>query len=287
VRRNTSEDRLGRMDSMATTVRIGLVGAGPWARLVHAPAMAAHPATAFAGVWSRRPGAAAALAREHGTRVYSTFDDLLADVDAVGFAVPPQVQAQHAIRAARAGRHLVCEKPLAGALDAAHQVADAADRAASSARWSCGCASRRRWRHGSPGFLGRMDLTPSAPLAGSPDRCWVGRTPRRRGGSTRAPFSTWGRMLDAAAPLWDPHGRAGALVAGVGDGIDVGGVKSVEDAVFAPRRCRAGLSCSQTTGRPAHEGPGSLERHQRSPRATHRGVPLGHVLGSAGQPRSR
>lgn len=114
---------------MATTVRIGLVGAGPWARLVHAPAMAAHPATAFAGVWSRRPEAAAALAREHGTRVYSTFDDLLAEVDAVAFAVPPQVQAQHAIRAARAGRHVVCEKPLAGALDAAHEVADAADRA--------------------------------------------------------------------------------------------------------------------------------------------------------------
>jgi hypothetical protein len=41
-------------------------------------------------------------------------------------------------------------------------------------------------------------------------------------------------MLDAAAPLWDPHGRAGALKAGVGDGIDVGGVESVEDAVFAP-----------------------------------------------------
>ena len=85
------------------TVRIGLVGAGPWARWVSAPAMAAHPATAFAGVWARRPEAAVALARQHGTRAYPTFDDLLADVDAVAFAVPPQVQAGHAIRAARAG----------------------------------------------------------------------------------------------------------------------------------------------------------------------------------------
>jgi predicted dehydrogenase len=39
-------------------------------------------------------------------------DELFAQVDAVAFAVPPGVQADLAVRAAAAGRHLVLEKPL-------------------------------------------------------------------------------------------------------------------------------------------------------------------------------
>jgi predicted dehydrogenase len=110
-------------------VRIGLVGAGPWARLVHAPAIAAHPRAALAGVWTRRPDAAARLAGEHGVRAFADLDELVSAVDAVAFAVPPQVQAGLAVRAAASGRHLICEKPLAATLDAAREVAAAVARA--------------------------------------------------------------------------------------------------------------------------------------------------------------
>lgn len=105
-------------------VRVGLVGAGPWARSVHAPGLAAHPRTELAAVWTRRPEAAAELAREHGADACGSFDELLARVDALAFAVPPDAQAELAARAATAGKHLILEKPIAAELDAATRLAD-------------------------------------------------------------------------------------------------------------------------------------------------------------------
>jgi predicted dehydrogenase len=103
-------------------LRIGLVGAGPWARKVHGPGLVAHPGVQLAGVWARRPEAAGGLAAELGARAYGGFDELLDAVDAVAFAVPPQVQGELAVRAAAAGRHVVCEKPLAGSVEDARAV---------------------------------------------------------------------------------------------------------------------------------------------------------------------
>ncbi|QNP74564.1 Gfo/Idh/MocA family oxidoreductase [Streptomyces roseirectus] len=94
-------------------MRIGLLGTGPWARLAHAPTLAAHPSLDFVGVWGRRADAAKTLAEEYGVRAYDDVDALLSDVDAVAVALPPDVQAELATRAARAGRHLLLDKPLA------------------------------------------------------------------------------------------------------------------------------------------------------------------------------
>jgi predicted dehydrogenase len=65
----------------------------------------------LAAVWARRAPAAVALAHEHGTAAVGSFDDLLAACDAVAFTVPADVQAQLAVTAARAGKHLLLEKP--------------------------------------------------------------------------------------------------------------------------------------------------------------------------------
>ncbi|MBZ6258472.1 Gfo/Idh/MocA family oxidoreductase [Streptomyces olivaceus] len=94
-------------------MRIGLLGTGPWADMAHAPALAGHDGLDFVGVWGRRPDAAEALAQRHGTRAYDDVDALLADVEAVAVALPPGVQAESAVRAARAGCHLLLDKPLA------------------------------------------------------------------------------------------------------------------------------------------------------------------------------
>lgn len=109
----------------ATPVRIGLVGGGHWARTVHAPALAAHPGTELAGVWTRRPEVAAEVAAPFGAPVAGSFAELIDSVDAVAFAVPPSVQAGLAIDAAAAGRHLICEKPLAADVAGARKVVDA------------------------------------------------------------------------------------------------------------------------------------------------------------------
>ncbi|MEV5953958.1 Gfo/Idh/MocA family oxidoreductase [Streptomyces sp. NPDC051987] len=110
-------------------MRIGLLGTGPWARAAYAPALAGHGSLDFVGVWGRRPEAAAALAGEFGVRAYDDVDALFDAVDAVAVALPPVVQADLAVRAAAAGRHLLLDKPLA--LDAAEgrAVVEAAERA--------------------------------------------------------------------------------------------------------------------------------------------------------------
>jgi predicted dehydrogenase len=96
---------------------------------VHAPALASTAGIAFAGVWGRNEQAAAALAGSYDCVRYDNFDDLLADVDAVAFSLPPDVQAGLAARAAAAGKHLLLEKPVATTPEAADALADAVQAA--------------------------------------------------------------------------------------------------------------------------------------------------------------
>jgi predicted dehydrogenase len=109
---------------MQEPVAVGLIGAGPWAELVHAPMLAAGPETRLAGVWARRPEAAAQLAASHGTVACASPEELYADCEAVAFCVPPDVQAELAIGAAKAGKTLLLEKPIAADLAAAERFAE-------------------------------------------------------------------------------------------------------------------------------------------------------------------
>ncbi|MBP2475286.1 putative dehydrogenase [Crossiella equi] len=112
---------------MDEQLKIGLVGAGPWARNVHGPGIADHPGTRLVSVWARRRAAAEEVAQPLGAEVAGSFAELLSTVDAVAFAVPPAVQGELALEAARAGKHLVLEKPVAGTVDQAARLADQVD----------------------------------------------------------------------------------------------------------------------------------------------------------------
>ena len=98
---------------MTRSLRFGLVGTGHWARITHAPALASTDGIDFAAVWGRNAGAALELAGRYHVTAYTDVCELVANVDAVAFAVPPDVQAAIAIRAAEAGKHLLLEKPVA------------------------------------------------------------------------------------------------------------------------------------------------------------------------------
>ncbi|GAB3417115.1 aldo/keto reductase [Flindersiella endophytica] len=66
-------------------------------------------------VGSRDLAKAQAFAQEHGgERAYGSYEELLADpdVDAVYIATPHPMHAEWAIKAAEAGKHILCEKPL-------------------------------------------------------------------------------------------------------------------------------------------------------------------------------
>ncbi|MGW7314339.1 Gfo/Idh/MocA family protein [Streptomyces sp. NPDC054854] len=157
---------------------MGLLGTGPWARRTHAPALAAHTGSEFAGVWGRRPEAAAELAQEHGVKVYEDPDALFADCDAVAFALPPDVQAPLAVRAAAAGCHLLLDKPVATTVEEARAVADAAARhqvasvvfltlrfAEPTAGWVDEQAGRTGWFTASAHWLGAVFPPDGAPSA--------------------------------------------------------------------------------------------------------------------------
>jgi predicted dehydrogenase len=106
-------------------LRFGLVGTGYWARVTHAPALASTGGIELAAVWGRDAQKAARLAADHGAAACTDFDEFLASVDAVAFSVPPDVQRELGVRAARGGRHLLLEKPIALSLAAADELAAA------------------------------------------------------------------------------------------------------------------------------------------------------------------
>jgi predicted dehydrogenase len=108
-------------------LRFGLLGTGHWATEAHAPGLAGHADASFVGVWGRDPAKAATLAGRFGVEAFADLDELLAKVDAVAVAVPPDVQADLAVRAATAGRHLLLDKPLALSLEAARRVVAAVE----------------------------------------------------------------------------------------------------------------------------------------------------------------
>ena len=81
-------------------------------------------------MWGRRAAPAKELADSYGVRAYDDVDALFADVDAVAVALPPAVQADLAVRAARAGCHLLLDKPLAPTVEQARAVAAAVEEGA-------------------------------------------------------------------------------------------------------------------------------------------------------------
>ena len=98
------------------TVQWGLIGSGDIARKRIAPALRDLESCTLAAVCRGRPELAESFAREFGAlRWYATTAELLADplVDAVYIATPVRLHAAQAIAAAEAGKHVLCEKPMA------------------------------------------------------------------------------------------------------------------------------------------------------------------------------
>jgi predicted dehydrogenase len=116
---------------MGGTMRIGTLGAaGITGRALIEPARAIDEVE-VAAVAARDPARAEAFAEEHGIgTVYPTYDALLADgsLDAVYIPLANSLHAEWSIAALEAGRHVLCEKPLASNAAQAEAMVAAADR---------------------------------------------------------------------------------------------------------------------------------------------------------------
>ncbi len=117
-------------DGTRSTLAWGILGPGRISvRIVRA--VRASSRGELLGVASRDAGRAAAYAATHGIpRTYGTYDALLADpdIDVVYIALPNHLHAAWAVRALDAGKHVLCEKPLALTVAQVDAVADAAAR---------------------------------------------------------------------------------------------------------------------------------------------------------------
>ena len=102
------------MTSTKRPVRFGIIGCGIIAES-HAAAIAGCPDAELVAVSDIIPERAKSFAEKHGVGVaVSNNDDLLglAEVDVVSVCTPSGVHGEVAIAAARAGKHILCEKPL-------------------------------------------------------------------------------------------------------------------------------------------------------------------------------
>ena len=98
------------------TLRWGLIGSGDIARKRVAPALRDLSCCDLVAVCRGRPELAESFANEFGARRwYPSSRELLADpeIDAVYLATPVHLHAAQAIAAAQAGKHVLCEKPMA------------------------------------------------------------------------------------------------------------------------------------------------------------------------------
>ncbi|MET0697608.1 MAG: Gfo/Idh/MocA family oxidoreductase [Acidimicrobiia bacterium] len=110
----------------------GIIGIGNVVRSTMAPAMVVEPACDLVAAVSRNQGRADDFALEFGARfAYSDYDEMLAnpEVDAVFIATPNLFHADQVVAAARAGKHVFCDKPLGINVADARRALDACESA--------------------------------------------------------------------------------------------------------------------------------------------------------------
>ncbi|MCA1666236.1 MAG: Gfo/Idh/MocA family oxidoreductase [Thermomicrobia bacterium] len=99
----------------ASRIQVGVIGTGIGAQ-VHLPAFAALPDFEIVAICGRNGAKVEAIADAYDIRnTFTNYRDLIAcgDVQAVAIAVPPAQHHPAAIAAITAGKHVLCEKPMA------------------------------------------------------------------------------------------------------------------------------------------------------------------------------
>ena len=93
--------------------KVGIIGAGVIGDF-HAEALKAMPGAELVAAYARKEEKANTFAQQHGCVGYSDLDQFLAheEMSVVTVASVSGVHLEHVEAAARAGKHIICEKPL-------------------------------------------------------------------------------------------------------------------------------------------------------------------------------
>ncbi|MDT8341837.1 MAG: Gfo/Idh/MocA family oxidoreductase [Longimicrobiales bacterium] len=113
---------------MSDRLRVGIVGTGAVAQLVHLPFCSGRNDVELVAVADKDPGKARALAERFGVERVLATDALLQadDLDAVILCTPNHLHEAEAVAALEAGKHVLVERPLALTADGCRQVIAAA-----------------------------------------------------------------------------------------------------------------------------------------------------------------
>ena len=115
-------------------LKIGILGCGRIAQTRHIPEYAANPACVLYGFYNPTASRAEEMAAKYGGRVYDTAEALIADpeIDAVSVCTANFAHADLTIRSLRAGKHVLCEKPMATTIADCEAMVKAAEEAGRS-----------------------------------------------------------------------------------------------------------------------------------------------------------
>ena len=96
-------------------IKIGILGCGKIAQVRHIPEYAANPNCVLKGFYNPTKSRAEDMAGQYGGVVYDSAEELLRDpeIDAVSVCAANYAHAELTIQAMKAGKHVLCEKPMA------------------------------------------------------------------------------------------------------------------------------------------------------------------------------
>lgn len=115
---------------MSKKFRIGILGCGKIAQVRHIPEYAANPNAELYGFFSPNSKRAQEQAEKYGGKVFLTAEELLADesIDAVSVCAANYAHAELTVKALNAGKHVLCEKPMATTLEECEAMVEAAKK---------------------------------------------------------------------------------------------------------------------------------------------------------------
>ena len=110
-------------------LKIGIIGCGMITKERHAPEYYANENCKVVGFYDKDISRAQAMAEKYGGVACESVDELLSmDLDAVSVCVANAMHAEITIQALNAGKHVLCEKPMAVTLEQCEAMVEAAER---------------------------------------------------------------------------------------------------------------------------------------------------------------
>lgn len=109
-------------------MKVGIIGCGKIAQVRHIPEYAENPRAVIGGYFDFNLERARELAQQYGGKVYETVEEMLEDptIDAVSICVANNAHAETTRRALWAGKHVLCEKPMAVTMEECESMVKAA-----------------------------------------------------------------------------------------------------------------------------------------------------------------